>query len=274
MKTFFLVILGFSTIVSAHFVLFFDFNNAPFEIAVVARGRPTTVLPSFESINAKSRAQIEAITRKSERLFKLSQDCFNNDLSLPCQTLKVEFNVHSKDDVWDLTGQFGKEKEKILPSYGHNELEQDLLKTFQQPYDTIIVSGHHANGYIAGELFSAFEFNILADLARRHPQIFAKAKYLAIFGCESGHPDIIKRWSEVFPSVKLVIASAGVAPLKTNPNNIQFISRLMNQIDLIEQNGGLSEKFSLPQFFNNIRSIGWKPGVLYKKSPSETLYLN
>jgi hypothetical protein len=256
----------------ANEILFIDFNNAPLEIAAVSAGRSVRVVPTFETINKNTRVAIEKLNLQRERVEKLATHCEYFDSTASCTALAREFGITEKDHVFEFHFQFGKKKRELLEKYGPAELEKDIQSLKPVEYKTIVISGHHTNGYLAGELIDAMQFDAIKKIASNNQHLFSKVKYLAILGCESGQEDIIRRWGQIFPSSQIVVAANGKAPIKTDKGNLVFIRQLMNRIDQLESVGGPKDTFSGGQFLSSIRSSGWPAAVLHKQSAAKYVY--
>lgn len=271
MKSLVLLIFSFSSIVFSKPILFIDLNNAPLEIAAVSAGRTVNVVPTQKSISIDVRRQISKIGIKKEQVDRLSESCYVYESPKHCQILRSQYGITQNDQVYGFLYEQVKIQNNLLNGYGATDLENDIVSLPTVSYDTVIISGHHANGFMAGELLEAFSFDIFKKIVSQNPVLFSNVKYLVILGCDSGQEEIIKRWNSVFPSTQLVVASNGVAPTKTDPRNISFIKNLMNRIDTLKHNA-INDSFDPKTFLADIKVSGWPAAVLFKNSEMTSLY--
>lgn len=260
----YIFILLMAAAASAQSILFIDLNNAPSEIKAVASGRHVDVVPTYLTIDRQTRQQVEAIHRKNEQSQRLSSRCYVDGNMDDCLLLEKMFGISSQSQYYDFLHRLGSERRQLWPEFKAASLENEILSVARSGYETVVISGHHSNGYMSGELVDAFQFDVLRDIVARNPNIFSRVKYLVILGCNSGQKNIITRWHNVFPSSHLVVASAGIAPIKTDVRNLEFIKKLMSQIDGLVRKNNQNEVLNVSEFLGQIRTSGWPAAVLYK----------
>ena len=263
-----------ATVASAQTILFIDLNNAPSEIRAVEAGRSVDVVPTYRTVDKQTRLKVEAIHRKNEQSQKLSGRCYIDNDQTDCLRLEKLFGISSQSQYYDFLHRLGEERRQLWPEFQATSLEGEILSIARNAYETVVISGHHSNGYMSGELVDAFQFNVLKDIVIRNPSVFSRVKYLIILGCNSGQQDIITRWQNVFPTSELVVASAGTAPIKTDPRNLDFIRKLMIQIDGLVNKPNPHEVLKVPVFMGRIRTRGGPVAVLYKSKNSNYIYKN
>lgn len=263
-----------ATVASAQSILFIDLNNAPSEIKAVAAGRSVDVVPTYRTIDKQTRLKVEAIQRKNEQAQKLSGRCYIDNYAADCLRLEKMFGITSQSQYYDFLHRLGVERRGLWPEFLAAGLENEIVSVSRAAYETVVISGHHSNGYMSGELVEAFRFDVLQDIVARNPSIFSRVKHLIILGCNSGQKDIITRWQNVFPSSELVVASAGIAPIKTDARNLDFIKKVMIQIDGLMGKANPNEVIDGSTFLGQVRTKGWPVAVLYKTKNSNYVYKN
>jgi hypothetical protein len=133
--------------------LFIDFNNAESEINVFRQSQQgvaseVVVVPSYKRITHKQRLHIVKVNEAIEKFTVLVGDC------------AVAANIGAKKDkkcdgYYDQIVQLEKEREKTTGYYTANDLRDELLAllsdTKSVPFNMVVISGHHEQGFYRGD---------------------------------------------------------------------------------------------------------------------------
>lgn len=205
-------------------VLFVDTNNAPLEIQAVQRtlapGEKLWVIPSYERLPAKQREQASRAGVENERLTRLAQDCATGEPGTNpavCEPVDAGLRDSELNRLAALAGYTG---DALLG-------ELDALVADGRRWHSVVVSGHHENGYFAGELVALSKAQMQRLLTVGLQQT-GDAPSLFLLGCDTLTPRALN--DILLPAVQsrsdlLIVGAEDRAPTKVEPRNIAFIER-------------------------------------------------
>lgn len=206
--------------------LFIDLNNAEPEIAAIrqgAGGKPeeVVVVPSYERISKKDRLAVLKTQRELDKFVEEAQDC-------AVATKKPK----SCRDVYERIRQAEQRREAYVHNYSTEDLEDELaqlaVRDVNKPFDMVVISGHHEQGYYLGELtkIRATRFD---EVVKSLPSLFKPIGTLLMLGCSTGTKEnYASVLGPMFPSVPVIVAAEDNAPLRDEPRNISFVRMVMD----------------------------------------------
>jgi hypothetical protein len=252
--------------------LFIDLNNAEPEIAAIRQGvggqaEEVVVIPSYERISKQDRLGVLRAQRDVDKFTEEAQAC-------AVATRKPK-GCH---DVYDRIRQAELRREGFIRYYTTEDLEEELvrlaIKDVNKPFDMVVISGHHEEGYYMGEL-AKIRSARLAEVVKSLPTLFKPVDTLLMLGCSTGTQDNFSTvLSPMFPTIPVIVAAEDRAPLRDEPRNISFVRKVMdNRAALLKARtpkqvesvyGGLLAK-------NWPVSILWRQKLVFFKDSTEPL---
>lgn len=252
--------------------LFIDLNNADPEIAAVRQGaggkaEEVVVIPSYERISKKERLGVLRAQKDVDKFTEEAQNC----------AVAVK-KSKSCQDVYERIRQAEQRREAFVRNYSTEDLEDELvqlaIRDVNKPFDMVVISGHHEEGYYLGEL-AKIRAARLAEVVKSLPTLFKPIDTLLMLGCGTGTKENYSSvLAPMFPSIPVIVAAEDNAPLRDEPRNILFVRKVMDnrkalvsartpkQIESVY--GGLLAK-------NWPVSILWRQKLVFFKDSTEPL---
>ncbi|MFD1711095.1 hypothetical protein FVQ98_00210 [Ottowia sp. GY511] len=215
-------------------VLFVDTNNAPPEIQAVQRtlapGEKLWIIPSYARLPQAQRERASRASTENERLTKLALDCATDEPGT---------NAAACDAVGDGLRQSELDRVAALEGYVGDTLLNELndLVTDGRRWHSVVVSGHHENGFFAGELVSLSRQQMHQLLSVSLNQTDA-APNLYLLGCDTLTPRALNE--VLLPAMQtrgdvLIVGAEDKAPTKYEPRNIAFVERAFKRAPGLRQ---------------------------------------
>jgi hypothetical protein len=246
--------------------LFIDFNNAEseiqaFKIKRVGGLENIVVLPSYERISLRQRAEARRANTKLDQLISQAQECAINEGK------KQSFCI----DVYPQIRKAELARIKATGNYSFADLKAELSQLSERNpelrFDMLVVSGHHELGFYRGELTQATDREFAEVIA--HGQVmFARLNTVVLLGCGTGTRGGYQNYiSPLFPNVTLIVGAEDNAPTRDEPRNLAFIRKLNgSRTNLL--NG--KTKKEIEPLVQSLRAENWPVSLLWR---NETLFL-
>ena len=223
------IVVGFSLSLCAVQVqartLFIDFNNAESEIAVFKQSHQgvaseVVVVPSYQRITRKQRLHIVKVNEAIEAYTVKLQDC------------AVAIKRDAKcDSYYDKIYSLEQEREKTTAYYSAEDLKKEMLALLEDktalPFDMVVISGHHEQGFYRGELTDA-KVKEFVDMMDESRALFNKVNTVVFLGCETGTKAVFQNTLlNMFPAVPVILASEDNAPTRNEARNLAYIRHVI-----------------------------------------------
>jgi hypothetical protein len=206
--------------------LFIDFNNAENEIAVFKQNQQgvsseVVVVPSYQRITHKQRSHIVKVNEAIESYTVKLQDC------------AVAPKRHAKcDGYYDKIYSLEQEREKTTGYYSAEDLKKELLALLEDknaiPFNMVVISGHHEQGFYRGELTDA-RVKEFVDMMDESRLLYSKVNTVVFLGCETGTKAVYKNTLQsMFPDVPVILASEDNAPTRNEARNLAYIRQVVS----------------------------------------------
>ncbi len=205
--------------------LFIDFNNAEREIAVFKQSHQgvaseVVVVPSYQRITRKQRAHIVKVNEAIENFTLKVQDC----------AVAVKKDKRC-DSYYDQIYTLEQEREKTTAYYSAEDLKKELLALLEDkntvPFDMVVISGHHEQGFYRGELTDA-KVKEFVDMMDESRALFSKVNTVVFLGCETGTKAVFQNTLlTMFPAVPVILASEDNAPTRNEARNLAYIRHVI-----------------------------------------------
>lgn len=202
--------------------LFIDLNNAREEIEALASGTPgeIVVVPSLARIDREARKRVLAANAKLEKLFEASHACASGKppRDVDCATVFDHIRAAELSRL-EITGHYSEQDLQV-------ELSDIADRPARQPFDMLVISGHHELGSFRGELVQ-LEFSRFAGVVQSLPGLFASVNTVVLLGCETGTRAMFtEQLAPMFPHVSLIVGAEAKAPVRNDARNLAFIRKL------------------------------------------------
>jgi hypothetical protein len=206
--------------------LFIDFNNAEREIAVFKQSQQgvaseVVVVPSYQRITHKQRLHILKTNEAIESYTLKLQDC------------AVAPKRHAQcDSYYDKIYSLEQEREKTTGYYSAEDLKKELLALLEDknaiPFNMVVISGHHEQGFYRGELTDA-RVQEFVDMMDESRALYSKVNTVVFLGCETGTKAVYKNTLQsMFPDVPVILASEDNAPTRNEARNLAYIRHVVS----------------------------------------------
>jgi hypothetical protein len=206
--------------------LFIDFNNAEHEIAVFKQSQQgvateVVVVPSYQRITQKQRLHILKTNEAIERYTVKVQDC-----------AVAQKKDKKCDGYYDQIFALEKEREKTTGYYKSEDLKKELLALLEEkdalPFDMVVISGHHEQGFYRGELTDA-RVKEFVDMMDESRALYSKVNTVVFLGCETGTKAVYKNTLQsMFPDVPVILASEDNAPTRNEARNLAYLRQVVS----------------------------------------------
>jgi hypothetical protein len=222
---FVLALLGSLSVQVQARTLFIDFNNAESEIAVFKQSRQgvaseVVVVPSYQRITRKQRLHIVKVNEAIEAFTVKLQDC----------AVAVKRDAKC-DSYYEKIYSLEQEREKTTGYYSAEDLKKELLALLEDknavPFNMVVISGHHEQGFYRGELTDA-RVKEFVDMMDESRPLYNKVNTVVFLGCETGTKTVYKNTLQsMFPDVPVILASEDNAPTRNEARNLAYIKQVM-----------------------------------------------
>lgn len=205
--------------------LFIDFNNAESEINIFRQhqlggAKDVVVVPSYNRISQKKRLHIVRVNEAIERFTVLVGDC------------AVAGKKDSKcDGYYDQIRSLELEREKTTGYYTAADLKAELQELMQDttsaPFNMVVISGHHEQGFYRGELTDA-KVKEFVDMMDQSRSLYSKVNTVVFLGCETGTKAVYQNTLvTMFPNVPVILGSEDNAPTRNEARNLAYIRHVI-----------------------------------------------
>ncbi|MEY4912031.1 MAG: hypothetical protein RL761_1694 [Pseudomonadota bacterium] len=249
------------TLTASARTLFIDFNNAESEIAVFKQSyqgvaSEVVVVPSYQRITPKQRLHILKTNEAIERYTSKVQDC----------AVAVKKDKRC-DSYYDQIYTLEQEREKTTAYYSAEDLKKELLALLEEknavPFDMVVISGHHEQGFYRGELTDAKvkEFVNMMDESRA---LFSKVNTVVFLGCETGTKAVFQNTLlNMFPAVPVILASEDNAPTRNEARNLAYIRHVVSIRPKLLAAKTATE---VQPLYNSLLSKHWPASLLWRQN--------
>lgn len=241
--------------------LFIDFNNAESEIAVFKQSQQgvaseVVVVPSYQRITRKQRLHIVKVNEAIESYTVKLQDC----------AVAIKRNPKC-DSYYDKIYSLEQEREKTTAYYSAEDLKKELLALLEDknavPFDMIVISGHHEQGFYRGELTDA-KVKEFVDMMDESRALFSKVNTVVFLGCETGTKAVFQNTLlNMFPAVPVILASEDNAPTRNEARNLAYIRHVMNIRPKLLAARTVKE---VQPLFNSLLARNWPASLLWRQN--------
>lgn len=241
--------------------LFIDFNNAEREIAVFKQSQQgvaseVVVVPSYQRITHKQRLHILKTNEAIESYTLKLQDC------------SVAPKRHAKcDGYYDRIYSLEQEREKTTGYYSAEDLKKELLALLEDknaiPFNMVVISGHHEQGFYRGELTDA-RVKEFVDIMDESRALYSKVNTVVFLGCETGTKAVYKNTLQsMFPGVPVILASEDNAPTRNEARNLAYIKQVMAIRPKLLAAKSVKE---VQPLFQSLLARHWPASLLWKQN--------
>jgi hypothetical protein len=241
--------------------LFIDFNNAESEIAVFKQAHQgvsseVVVVPSYQRITRKQRLHIVKVNEAIEAYTVKLQDC------------AVATKRDAKcDSYYDKIYSLEQEREKTTAYYSAEDLKKELMALMEDkkavPFDMVVISGHHEQGFYRGELTDA-KVKEFVDMMDESRALFSKVNTVVFLGCETGTKAVFQNTLlNMFPTVPVILASEDNAPTRNEARNLAYIRHVINIRPKLLAARTVKE---VQPLFNSLLAKNWPASLLWRQN--------
>lgn len=249
--------------------LFIDFNNADSEIAVFKQSHQgvaneVVVVPSYKRITQKQRLHVVKVNETIERLTVKLGDCAVAANMIVKTAAKKDKNC---DAYYDQIFALEKEREKTTGYYNADDLKAELLALLEDtksvPFNMVVISGHHEQGFYRGELTDA-KVKEFIDMMDESRALFSKVNTVVFLGCETGTKTVFQNTLlAMFPSVPVILASEDNAPTRNEARNLAYIRHVINIRPKLLAARTVKE---VQPLFNSLLAKNWPVSLLWRQN--------
>jgi hypothetical protein len=245
--------------------LFIDFNNAENEIAVFRASQQgvaseVVVVPSYQRISHKQRLHIVKVNQAIESYTLKLQDCAVAE--------KFEKKRDKKcDSYYDKVYSLEQEREKTTAYYSAEDLKKELLALLEDkktvPFDMVVISGHHEQGFYRGELTDA-KVKEFVDMMDESRALFSKVNTVVFLGCETGTKAVFQNTLlNMFPTVPVILASEDNAPTRNEARNLAYIRHVVSIRPKLLAARTVKE---VQPLYNSLLAKHWPASLLWRQN--------
>ncbi len=241
--------------------LFIDFNNAEREIAVFKQSQQgvaseVVVVPSYQRITRKQRLHIVKVNEAIEAFTVKLQDC----------AVAVKRDAKC-DGYYDKIYSLEQEREKTTGYYSADDLKKELLALLEDnnaiPFNMVVISGHHEQGFYRGELTDA-RVKEFVDMMDESRPLYSKVNTVVFLGCETGTKAVYKNTLQsMFPDVPVILASEDNAPTRNEARNLAYIKQVMAIRPKLLAAKSVKE---VQPLFQSLLARHWPASLLWKQN--------
>jgi hypothetical protein len=253
--------LGLVSVPSFARTLFIDFNNAESEINVFRQSQQgvaseVVVIPSYKRITQKQRLHIVKVNEAIEKFTVLVGDC------------AVAGKKDQKcDGYYDQIVQLEKEREKTTGYYTAKDLRDELLEllneTGKTPFNMVVISGHHEQGFYRGELTDA-KVKEFVDMMSASRALYTNVNTVVFLGCETGTKAVYQNTLlDMFPKVPVILASEDNAPTRNEARNLAYIKQVIHLRPKLLAARTVKE---VQPLYNSLLAKHWPASLLWRQN--------
>ena len=261
--------------------LFIDFNNADSEIAVFKQSHQgvaneVVVVPSYKRITQKQRLHVVKVNEAIERLTVKVGDCAVAANIATNIAANIAANIVVKtaakkdkncDAYYDQIFALEKEREKTTGYYNADDLKTELLALLEDtksvPFNMVVISGHHEQGFYRGELTDA-KVKEFIDMMDESRALFTKVNTVVFLGCETGTKTVFQNTLlTMFPAVPVILASEDNAPTRNEARNLAYIRHVINIRPKLLAARTVKE---VQPLFNSLLAKNWPVSLLWRQN--------
>ena len=253
--------------------LFIDFNNAESEIAVFRQSQlgvssEVLVIPTYKRITHKQRLHIVKVNEEIEKLTVKVGDCAVAANLASTSHVKAAIKKDKNCDAYfDKIYVLEKEREKTTGYYKADDLKAELLALLEDkksiPFDMVVVSGHHEQGYYRGELTDARAQEFM-DMMEEVKDLFAKVNTVVFLACEAGTQKVFQNTLlKMFPAVPVILGSEDNAPTRNEARNLAYIRHVINIRPKLLAARTVKE---VQPLFNSLLAKNWPASLLWRQN--------
>ncbi len=245
--------------------LFIDFNNADSEIAVFRQSHQgvaneVVVVPSYQRITRKQRLHIVKVNEAIESYTVKLQDCAVAEMFVKKRDAKC-------DGYYDKIYSLEQEREKTTGNYSAEDLKKELLALLEDknaiPFNMVVISGHHEQGFYRGELTDA-RVKEFVDMMDESRSLYSKVNTVVFLGCETGTKAVYKNTLQsMFPDVPVILASEDNAPTRNEVRNLAYIKQVMAIRPKLLAAKSVKE---VQPLFQSLLAKHWPASLLWKQN--------
>ncbi len=249
------------TLTASARTLFIDFNNAESEIAVFKQNyqgvaSEVVVVPSYQRITPKQRLHILKTNEAIERYTSKVQDC----------AVAVKKDKRC-DSYYDQIYTLEQEREKTTAYYSAEDLKKELLALLEEknavPFDMVVISGHHEQGFYRGELTDA-KVKEFVDMMDESRALFSKVNTVVFLGCETGTKAVFQNTLlNMFPAVPVILASEDNAPTRNEARNLAYIRHVVSIRPKLLAAKTATE---VQPLYNSLLAKNWPASLLWRQN--------
>jgi hypothetical protein len=249
--------------------LFIDFNNADSEIAVFKQSHQgvaneVVVVPSYKRITQKQRLHVLKVNETIEKLTVKVGDCAVAADIFVKTAAKKDKNC---DGYYDQIFSLEKEREKTTGNYSADDLKVELLALLEDttsvPFNMVVISGHHEQGFYRGELTDA-KVKEFIDMMDESRALFTKVNTVVFLGCETGTKNVFQNTLlAMFPAVPVILASEDNAPTRNEARNLAYIRHVINIRPKLLAARTVKE---VQPLFNSLLAKNWPVSLLWRQN--------
>ncbi len=249
------------TLTASARTLFIDFNNAESEIAVFKQSyqgvaSEVVVVPSYQRITPKQRLHILKTNEAIERYTSKVQDC----------AVAVKKDKRC-DSYYDQIYTLEQEREKTTAYYSAEDLKKELLALLEEknavPFDMVVISGHHEQGFYRGELTDA-KVKEFVDMMDESRALFSKVNTVVFLGCETGTKAVFQNTLlNMFPAVPVILASEDNAPTRNEARNLAYIRHVVSIRPKLLAAKTATE---VQPLYNSLLAKNWPASLLWRQN--------
>jgi hypothetical protein len=252
--------------------LFIDFNNADSEIAVFKQSHQgvaneVVVIPTYKRITQKQRLHVVKVNETIEKLTVKVGDCAVAANLVVKTAAKKDKKDKNCDGYYDQIYSLEKEREKTTGYYNAEDLKAELLALLEDtkavPFNMVVISGHHEQGFYRGELTDA-KVKEFIDMMDESRALFTKVNTVVFLGCETGTKNVFQNTLlAMFPAVPLILASEDNAPTRNEARNLAYIRHVINIRPKLLAARTVKE---VQPLFNSLLAKNWPVSMLWRQN--------
>jgi hypothetical protein len=169
------------------------------------------------------------------------------------------------DSYYDKIYKLEQEREKTTGYYSAEDLKKELLALLEDkksvPFNMVVISGHHEQGFYRGELTDAKVKEVL-EMLDEGRDLLEKVNTVVFLGCETGTRNMFQNtMPKMFPNVPLILASEDNAPTRNEARNLAYIKQVMAVRPKLL---AASSALQVQPLFNSLLAKNWPVSLLWK----------
>jgi hypothetical protein len=171
------------------------------------------------------------------------------------------------DSYYDKIYSLEQEREKTTAYYSAEDLKKELMALIDDkkavPFDMVVISGHHEQGFYRGELTDA-KVKEFVDMMDESRALFSKVNTVVFLGCETGTKAVFQNTLlNMFPAVPVILASEDNAPTRNEARNLAYIRHVINIRPKLLAARTVKE---VQPLFNSLLAKNWPASLLWRQN--------